>query len=518
VIPTVSDGPSDDALAEPGAAIDVESSPAAGDPVDAAEPAPARTRRPTPWLLLPAVVMVLVPVRAATHSLEDIDLYWHLIIGNEILDGTPIAEAGRGWSFAPVPDTWVSTQWLAEILFAWMHRVGGFDAFILWRSLTTVAALVVLALVTLVGRPARAAAFPFALAGLAVAITGQDRSQQLTYVLAPLVGWWAYKLWREGRVPRWWIVVPLVVVWANFHGGWVLLPGCLALAAVARVVDHGWRDRPARWGLVVAVAAGLASAVSPSGLGNTLATVRFSGATDLIGEWGKVKVWDWQATALTSLVVIVALAWALGRTRPSVGEIVLVLPLLGFGYFAWRSVTPTSLILAPIVTYTIARSLGDPDPLPPGTRQPLRRVAIGAAVAGLLLAVFASVTQKPVLDPDYPLTLFAKIAANPQPQRVLNTYNVAGPLLWFGGGPPHVTVGVDGRADRYGGAYIDNYLNGMIAARPGWETLFDQLHPQVAVLRTNEPLGAILVTQRHWVEVAREGRTALLRAPDAPGW
>ena len=79
---------------------------------------PARTARPVPWLALAAVVALLVPLRAALGPIRDIDVYWHLLVGREILDGVPVGEAGRGWSMAPVADTWVSAQWLAEVVLA----------------------------------------------------------------------------------------------------------------------------------------------------------------------------------------------------------------------------------------------------------------------------------------------------------------------------------------------------------------------------------------------------------------
>ena len=474
--------------------------------------------RPTPWLLLAAVTVVVVPLQTATRPLQDIDLYWHLLVGQEIIDGTAVGEAGRGWSFAPVPDTWVSTQWLSEVLFAWMHSGWGFTSFVVFRAVTTIIALGVLAAVTLHRRPPRAAVWPFALAGLALAMTAQDRSQQFTYLLAPLVGWWAVRLWHDGRLPRWWVVLPLVVLWSNLHGGWLILPMALGLAALARLVDQGLRDRRAWGALLFALLCPLAAAVAPSGFANAFAALRFSESTGAIGEWGKVEVWNWQSSALIGMTLLVVVAWARGRVRPSRGEIILALGLIAFGFQAWRSLTPAVLLLAPLVVGILARALGESDPVPTPVRHPMRRVLVTAAVVGAVLALGAAATQTPVVDPKIPVALLTRVADNPDPQRVLNTYNVAGPLLWFGGGPPHVTVGIDGRADRYGGAYIDSYTDGLVNARPGWEAQLDELAPTAAVLRVDEALAGVLVAQRDWVEVTREGRTVLLRAPGSTGW
>jgi len=128
-----------------------------------------------------------------------------------------------------------------------------------------------------------------------------------------------------------------------------------------------------------------------------------------------------------------------------------------------------------------------------------------------------AVGQSPVVDPAVPSGLIAKVAQSSSSQRVLNTYNVSGPLLWFGGGPRHVSVAVDGRADRYGGDYLSRYTD-MVAAREGWQSMLDSLAPTAALLRRDEALSGALVAERGWVVVGREGDYVLLHAPSSPGW
>ena len=57
------------------------------------DPAPAvasaRGTRPTPFLLLVGAVALLVPVQVAGGPIRDIDLYWHLLVGQDILAGSP---------------------------------------------------------------------------------------------------------------------------------------------------------------------------------------------------------------------------------------------------------------------------------------------------------------------------------------------------------------------------------------------------------------------------------------------
>ncbi len=491
----------------------------AGSPPDP-DPDPCAPRpegSPAPYLLLVGAAALAVGLAAGIGPIRDIDSYWHIVLGREILDGVAPALAGRGWSFAPIADTWVSTQWLAETLLAWLDSHGGLRSLLVYRAVSTMLVLLTLWLVTVHRRPVRAGAWLFAAGAVSASLYSQERSQQLTFLLAPIVGWWIERAWRSGRLPLWWVVVPLVVVWSNYHGGWVILPLGLGLAAAARALDHGWRDVAARRSLVLAVVTTLAAAVSPSGPANVVAALRFNASTTRIQEWIPLQLWDWLSLPLVLLLGVAVISWARGRVRPSRGELALVLTMLLGATSAWRTMTPVVLMLAPILTGTLARALGLADPAPESERPALRRTSLALAAVGALVAVLAALIQVPVVPPEVPLTLVERIRAA-APQRVLNDYNIAGPLLYFGGPPPAVTVGIDGRADRYGAAYIASYHDGLMNGRQGWEEQVAGLSPTCALLRSDTALPELLVRALGWVVVEREGDWVLLRAPGAAGW
>jgi hypothetical protein len=466
-----------------------------------------------PYAVLAATATALALLRAAAGPIRDVDYYWHLIVGQEILAGTPVAEAGRGWSFAPVADTWVSTQWLAEVVLAALEDLGGTSTALLYRVLTTAVALATLAWATLRRRPMRVAAWVYTLAAVQLALFVQERSQQFTYAMAPIVGLWAVRAWREGRLPRWWVALPLVWVWAQYHGGWVLAPAVLGLAALARLVDQRSWDRVVGGLLGLAAGSALVALVSPAGIGTLTATLRFSEATGTINEWERTEPWNLASLPLLVLFLLVVVAWARGRSRPTTGELILVLALVAFAFAANRNLPTAALVLAPVVVGILARAVGEPDPVPEGTVVPLLRPAWAFVGAVAVVSVLVAATTPAVDTERVPDRLLARIAEDGG-GRVLNSYNVSGALLWFAGPPPAVTVGVDGRADRYGGAYLERYSE-MEAGEPGWDVLVDELDPELALLRTTRPLAELLVLRRGWVEIDRQGEYVLLRAPDS---
>lgn len=473
-------------------------------------------RRPVPVVLLAVAAAMFVLLLAAVGPIRDIDYYWHLLVGQDILAGIPVREAGRGWSFAPLPDAWVSTQWLAEVGFAWLETHLGLRSALGYRVVSSAIVLLTLAWATLRHRPVRVGVWVFALASAQLAIFAQERSQQLTYILAPIVGLWLQRTWRDGRLPRWWAVLPIVLIWAQFHGGWVVLPFCLGLATIGRLLDHGWRDRVARRSLLLSIACVATAAVSPAGWDTVTSVRRFASSTRAINEWQSASLWAAVSLPIVLMLILTIAAWAKGKQRPAASELLIVLSLFAFGFLAYRNEPTAALILAPLLTGTLARALGEADPAPLGTPLRLRRTSLAICAVGFAVCLGVAATQRTVVDPAVPRTLLATIQEVPG-QRILNTYNISGPLLWFGGPPPHLTVGIDGRADRNGADYSTRYFD-LIAAKPGWEYLFNELKPTAALLTSGEAISRVLVAQRDWVVVAREGDYLLLRSPDATGW
>ena len=98
--------------------------PAAEVPV-ATEPLGQRDgTRPAAVRCLRAAALVWV-----AGPLFDGDLWWHVRLGQEILDQHRVAGPGPvGRSLRRSTGTWTTTQWLSEVLMATTYRVGGWSA------------------------------------------------------------------------------------------------------------------------------------------------------------------------------------------------------------------------------------------------------------------------------------------------------------------------------------------------------------------------------------------------------
>ena len=473
---------------------------------------PAAEAAAIPWWGVAAfIVAACVVLYAAGGPIIDVDVYWHVLVGDAVRAGVPLDQAGAGWTLAPGPDTWVSSQWLAEVGLSWLHSAFGWTGMVLWRTASTAAIVAVLAWAMLRDRRPRAAnVIPFALAAVTVAFFAQERSQQVTFAVMPLLGVLLVRGLREGQVPRWWLLLPLVALWANVHGGWVMGPAVLALVAAGRVLDHGPRDRPARRAAGLAALALLAGALTPLGPANIVTTWTIGRSVGAIAEWAPTAPSAPLAWALDALALLVLLAWAFGRGRPPRSEVLVVLALLAFSLTAFRNVIVVSLVLAPIAAVALDRWWPGPEATPVVGRGWWRGALAGsAAVLAVALGIAATT---PALPGTVPTGLLARIAAEPGQVRLVTDSRFGGMALALAGGPGHVVVGLDGRAERFGPDYIREY-RAMIDGKPGWERTFAAQRPTLVMLLRTDPLGGLLQRELGWRIVAGDDEAVLLEPP-----
>ncbi len=448
-------------------------------------------------------VLLLASVRL---QIRDVDLYWHLLAGHEILSARTIHGIGADWSFAPDPQPWVTTQWLAEVALHVVHALTGWPGLVAYRTITAAAAVVLLANSTLRGRPAILAGFPYVIAATAVVAVSQERSNQASLIGAAALGGVLVCALSTGRLPRWWLMFPATWIWANFHGGWVLVPMVLMLVALGRALDHGIRDQIALKALSLSLFSAVIGTLTPAGSASTLAILRFSGATDAIEEWRPTTPMD-QLGLLTAAMAVLIIV-SMSRTRTPRSTVLAAVLLLLFSWTAMRNVAPALLILAPLVADRLTLAF----PTVGTTPEPRWAAPVGIVIAGIFtVGGLAMLPGRDLLPTDeYPVQLAQRVGMLPGTQRVLNDYNLAGLVLQFAG--PGDMVGIDGRTDRYGPRYIEDYL-GLEGLHGEWEALLGELKPTSALLEQESALAHVLVEERGWRSLGEENGYVLLISP-----
>lgn len=454
--------------------------------------------------------VALAALAFGLHKLDDFDTWWHLAAGRWIAAHHAVP-ATDTLSHTVRDHAWINVQWLFDLALYGAHQAGG------PALLSVLGALAFLATTVLVLRLTTQAlgAGPGALVGLIAVLTAQERVT-LRPELASFL-WLAAVLTVLDRGRRangrgLWMLVPLMLVWANTHALFVI--GVFAIVC-AMIGDLRSPSRPLFiWG-------GLAMAaviVNPYGLNGVLFPLtllsRIDGSAAVyqtVGEFGSPFADGATGTSLLFYKVMLALAaiGAIGAVtrakRIDWGGLLFVAGLVVLSVRTRRNVALFAVGAAPFIAVwwaavwrTRARAW----------------VSVATAVAALT-AVAAVVTgalykndRSPqqfgagVIEGAFPVRAAAFAREARLPGRLYNDMAAGGYLAWDD--PIGDGVFVDGRLEVYDTAFITAYMTA-VSSPTRWQADADRYGIQTVILfhrfENERALAGRLFTSGAWTFV-----------------
>jgi hypothetical protein len=218
--------------------------------------------------------------------LIDPDTYWHIATGKWILSERAFPRHDI-FSHTAAGQPWVNVEWLAQLILFSIYDWFG------WRGLVLLCGLVIaltfVLLYVLLARELRPAAALLA-AAVSFAFASNHflaRPHLLTFPI--IVVWTAFvaRACDENRRPSLWLL-PLMVLWANLHGGFTLglvLAAGFGLEATIAAPSAERRRVATEW-LSFWLGALLAACVTPYGYHSILLTLEFFSLGDLLHSMG----------------------------------------------------------------------------------------------------------------------------------------------------------------------------------------------------------------------------------------
>lgn len=191
-----------------------------------------------------ALLIVVVETRYA-EPIQDSDLFWHFAYAQQMLERGTLMPDPTIYSWTPVNDRTLYCAWLAELLLYALWSSAGWSGLFALRYLVVVA---VAALFWLTQRRLRLPIAPTPILVLLVLIVTAYNGTLLKPEIFSLLGFHgvlfcyfaAKSADREGKDARgWFYAVPaIVLLWANAHGGFVLLVPLLAATASGEALNR----------------------------------------------------------------------------------------------------------------------------------------------------------------------------------------------------------------------------------------------------------------------------------------
>jgi hypothetical protein len=401
------------------------------------------------WLFAGAGVYLLLLIRGDS-LLNDPDMFWQIKVGQWIVanHAVPFTDI---YSFTRAGDPWTSSSWLSQVLFAQAFDLGGWAGVVILTALATATAFALLAHVLCRFLPPLQAG----LVVCAVLVLAMPHLLARPHVLAMsvMIAWASGLVSASGRgkapSPS---LLPLMVLWANLHGGFVFglaLVGAFALDALWNA-DAAQRTRVVLGWAFFAIAALGASCFTPYGWGSLLAARDILGlgeALSLIGEWRPV---DFSHVGAFGVCLLGLLGLALYRgVRLTPPRVLLTIGLLQMAMAHNRNIEIFAFLLPLVVAeplsaqFTALRN-GAVARLPLPT---LRLAVVALGLGGFSAAFTAGHSYVPLAGKS--LTNAIQALKDHGDRRVLNDYFFGGSLI-----AADVPVFIDGRTELYGERFV----------------------------------------------------------------
>jgi hypothetical protein len=446
--------------------------------------------------------------------LSDCDTYWQIVTGQWILDHGAMPRADT-YSFTKLDEYWISSSWLAQVLYALASKSAGWAGPI---CLAAAAVATTFALLTSVlsRRIGAGYAVLIAFAALVISVT---HFYARPHVLAlPFMVAWASGLVSasERREPPSFWLLPLLAVWANLHGGFVfglVLVGGFGLDAIWNAGGERRWHLALRW-LAFGTCACAACCMTPYGWETLAASYRILGLGELlhlIFEWMPTDFGTLSRIELYIMALIAgALVFGVKLTPP---RIALVLGLLHMALSHVRNHEIFVLLLPLVLLTPVVDQLKLQAPRPAG------RPAVSWASAAILITVFVVGAVTSSVRADYlppvghsPAAAVEIIKAR-NLKRVLNQDAFGGYLIWRG-----IPVFIDGRAELYGEDFSLKYYQATFLKDVN--LLFDLLNSydiDAVLLNPDTPASALLDHVEGWQRIYADKHSVLhVRVPNSP--
>jgi hypothetical protein len=482
-------------------------------PAKAAVPSSALGRLLTPSVgdllfILVIVFTFLAPPEGWQRLFLDGDTGLHIRTGDLILSSGSVPTRDP-FSFSRPAGTWYAFEWGSEAIYSYLHSRVGLKGVALLTGVVLSATYAVMFLFSVWRGANGAISLMLALAAAsATTIHFHARPHVFTLLLFILSLW---VLERDRRTPDYWlwILVPMATVWANLHGGFMMLLVVIGLF----FLGDWWEAKrfPVRM-FTLGATCTLATLINPYGWGVHQHIIETMGAKwlmDLVDEFHSPS-FRGEAMNIFMAALFGGLALLAPLTRQRrFREVFLIL------FLAWASLTSVRhaplflLAVLPVAGVQLTRMWNQA--VAGLDRRSVWRILDEvaaklsggrAALSGWSCAFVAFLAMAPGLawPTDFDRKLFPTKIITRQ-EKVLtggrlfttdqwNDYLV---YRYY----PHQRVFIDGRHNYYGEALVRDF-SGLLQGSPAWHKILERYRFDRALVAPESPLASLLRTDPAW--------------------
>ncbi|GFO64884.1 hypothetical protein M1B72_04765 [Geomonas paludis] len=483
-------------------------------------------RHLTPYLvpsiadLLQAALLCALFFTTPSQLLQDGDTGYHIRAGEVILRTGTVPLYDLFSQHAP-PLPWTAHEWLAEVIMALVHQAAGMSGVVaLYALLLALTFRLLFKALLSYGN----GVLPAAAVTLTTLICSKmhwlARPHLFSFLFLVLFHY-LLESWRSKGGGRLWLLPPLMLLWANLHGGFAagfLLLGAYLAGTAAGMIGAAAGESAMVRGRIrqllgVLLACLAATVVNPYGWRLLLFPLRLVSdryLMDHVAEFLPPAVHGWPPFTWLLLVLITLFARSPRKAEPT--ELLLV---LGFGYMALTSVRYIplfGLVTAPALAARLDDLLQGSGRWGCRLREVSARLALleqrarppvwGAVAVAVVTAAAAAGLVRHAFDRHLmPVDAYQFVLRQGIKGKVFNSDEFGDYLIYRG--YPDCRVFIDGRLDMYGAQRLREY-NEVIEFRPGWDQVLQRYGIRWVIFEADSRFARFLEQRSEWQLVYRD--------------
>jgi hypothetical protein len=491
------------------------------------------------WVL---VALGAVLWMAMGTPLPPLDFWWHLKAG-EVIWNTGTIPRVDTFSFTATGQEYLYQNWLSEIIYYLTYLAGGLPLLIsLNASIFVLSFAVTLWLCWLITGHSRLAVL-CVLAGEILAIRFTNARPQVFSMLFFSVFYFALLRYRRCPDHAPWLLIPLMVLWVNMHGAFVLAIALVALIGgielvktLAATQDALSRRQVTHLGLILLLVI-LATMLNPEGwrVYEYVWDVQSDTASQqLVTEWQSPTIRNPADMPFFAAIFLGFLAFIYSARRDP-ANLALFCTFAALGLLSLRGVVWFSLAFPPI----LAVQLSGLDLTPIAARlgrwrrgfvasrtaptHPVLNLTLLVLLVGITLllspwvrpSLSDSRLRSELIDPLIPQDALEYVAQQGIRGHIFHSQNVGDYLIWRL--HPQQFSFIDGRVHLFDMEFCRDYLR--ILNGCGWEDLLAKYEVDWVLLPLDKDSGGLLQrgldSARDWSQVYRDDQAVLYRRRDA---
>ncbi|MGZ8161824.1 MAG: hypothetical protein ACXWTT_03035 [Methylobacter sp.] len=390
------------------------------------------------------------------------DTYWHIPVGEWIVNNLEVPRTGL-FSQTKENAEWISHEWLSEVIMYLIYHALGWPGLVI-LAIVAVTASILIALNYILEQlpPIRALCLILLSYGM---LLGHIMPRPHIFVL-PIMTFWFVEMLRaseQHKAPSW-RNLPLLVLWANTHGSFLIsIPYALFFAfesVITAPSDINRNELIKKWGIFIALSV-LCLLITPFGLEGLLFPLKLTGqkyATSMIKEWAPVNFQTFQFFEVWILIII---SFALTqKIKIPLLRLIFLLGLLHLSLkharhaFDLLSLQGSLLLAAPLAKHWLLPPRQKEDRLTVSSLLPMTkkgRFLLFSVLCSLLVYVFAFKTIE-YSDSKKTIAMLATLRQFEPLGKVFNSYEMCGYLINQGYKPY-----IDSRAELYKDDFIKSF-------------------------------------------------------------